>query len=276
MTSVIKARSGMLCLCFSFSIAALALGGVVTAQETAPPKTAPAGSEKTGKTKALEFGAKVLQSNAPLKGFDVYLVGFHPMKDHPELQMEAHHYCHQMNEDFAQCVLFDSNTAQANMHGMEYIISEKIFNTLLEQEKEYWHPHNGEILSGQLVAPGIPKVAEKALMKDKMNSYGKTWHVWNTGHEGHASDKLPLGEPMLAWSFNRDGEAMPGLVEKRDKKMDIDSMQTRTDRADLHKLAKPQSGVDSLKGKFGRPTSDIPGVVDQQAAKGQIAAPPSK
>ena len=25
--------------------------------------------------------------------------------------------------------------------------------------------------------------------------------------------KLPLGEPMLTWSFNRDGEAKAGLVE---------------------------------------------------------------
>jgi hypothetical protein len=53
-------------------------------------------------------------------------------------------------------------------------------------------------------------------MKSAMNSYGKTWHDWSTGHEGHPADKLPLGAPMLTASFNRDGEAMPGLVDKRD------------------------------------------------------------
>ena len=60
-------------------------------------------------------------------------------------------------------------------------------------------------------------------MKEKMNSYGKTWHLWNTGYEGKPGDELPLGDPMLGWSFNRDGEAIPGLVEKRDKKMKINS-----------------------------------------------------
>ena len=205
-----------------------------------------------------------MQSKAPMHGFDIYLVGFHPMKDHPEMQMEAHHYCHQVNEDFAQCMLFDSNTAKANMNGVEYIISEKLFNTLPEDERKYWHPHNGEILSGQLVAPGIPKVAEKSLMKKKMNSYGKTWHVWNTGMEGQAGDNLPMGSPMLAWSFNRDGEAVPAMVEKRDKTMGIDSTQVRGERADLQPLAKPQSGVDDLKGKFGRSARDIPGVVDSR------------
>jgi hypothetical protein len=218
----------------------------------------PPGDEKTAKTKALEAGAKILQSKRPLAGFDIYLVGFHPMKAHPEQQMEAHHYCHQMNQDFAQCVLFDGNSKTANMNGVEYIISEKLFAALPAEERAFWHPHNGEILSGQLMAPGIPKAAEKALMKTKMNSYGKTWHFWHTGQH-----KLPLGEPMLAWSFNRDGEAAPGLVEARDQKMELDTAATRASRRELLPLAKPQSGVDDLKGKFRPATSDIPGVKQQ-------------
>ena len=39
--------------------------------------------------------------------------------------------------------------------------------------RKYWHPHNAEILSGQLVAPGIPEPVEKELMKGKMNSVRK-------------------------------------------------------------------------------------------------------
>jgi len=226
----------------------------------------PAGEAKTPQTRVLEAGAKLLQSKSPLKRFDIYLVGFHPMKESPNDQMEAHHYCHQINEDFAQCALFDGNTKDANLNGIEYIISERLFKTLPEQEKKYWHPHNGEILSGQLVAPGIPDMAEKALMKEKMNSYGKTWHLWNTGYEGRPGDDLPLGEPMLGWSFNRDGEAVPGLVEKRDKKMKINTVEKRKQREDLKQLAKPQAGVDDLKDKFDRPTEAIPGVVDSKQA----------
>jgi hypothetical protein len=236
------------------------------AQESREPNIVPAGEAKTPKTKMLELGAKLLQGNAPLKRFDIYLVGFHPMKDSPEDQMEAHHYCHQVNEDFAQCALFDGNTADANLNGIEYIISEKLFVGLPEEEKQYWHPHNGEILSGQLVAPHIPDAAEKSLMKEKMNSYGKTWHVWNTGYEGKPGAALPLGAPMLGWSFSRDGEAMPGLVEKRDRRFKLNSEEMRKQRADLKHYAKPQSGVDDLKGRFARPTRDIPGVVDQKNA----------
>ncbi len=72
-------------------VVGLGSGCVAIAQSGSPPKTMPAGESKLGDTKALEVGAKILQSNSPLKGFDVYLDGFHPMKDKPEIQMEAHH-----------------------------------------------------------------------------------------------------------------------------------------------------------------------------------------
>lgn len=238
--------------------ASLVFAGCVGSRE---PKVRPSGQEATTKTEALKFGAKVLQKDSPLDPINVYLVGFHPMKSDPGHQMEAHHFCNQVNEDFAQCVLFDGNTSAANLNGIEYIISERLFETLSQEERQYWHPHNGEILSGQLVAPGIPAVAEKELMKGKMNSYGKTWHVWSTDR----GDKLPLGQPMLAWSFNRDGEAKPGLVEDRDKKLGMDSKEKRRERQELMRLAKPQSGVDALNGKFTGPTKEIPGVVDKNA-----------
>ena len=78
-------------------------------------RNAPPGADKSVKTRTLELGAKTLQGNRPVDILDIYLDGFHPMKDHPEMQMEAHHFCHQVNEDFAQCALFDGNTKSANL-----------------------------------------------------------------------------------------------------------------------------------------------------------------
>lgn len=230
--------------------------------EKRKPEISPSGSEEKPLTKALEAGAAVLQTSEPLDAINMYLVGFHPMKNDPSHQMEAHHFCRQVNADFAQCVLFDGNTGNANLNGIEYIISEKIFESLAEDEKQYWHPHNYEILSGQLVAPNIPSVAEIELMEGKMNSYGKTWHLWDTRDE--SGDQLPLGDPMLAWSFNRDGEAQPGLVEERDRKTGIDTEEVRQNRQALVELARPQEGVDALKGQFSGPTESIPGVEEKK------------
>jgi hypothetical protein len=116
-------------------------------------------------------------------------------------------------------------------------------------------------------------VAEKALMKSKLNSYGKTWHVWNTGVAMKKGDPLPYGDPALAWSFNRDGEADPQMVERRDRALGVDPVEKRRERAELTPIAKPQQGVDALHGKFQRPGRPIPGVVE--AAGGATPATPS-
>jgi hypothetical protein len=228
------------------------------AQESPPPR----GEERSTRTAVLETGAELLQGQAPPEQLSIHLVGFHPMKDDPGHQMEAHHYCHQATDELAQCALFDGNGKEARLNGIEYIISERLYETLPADEKKYWHPHNYEILSGQLVAPGIPGPVEHRLMADKMNSYGKTWHVWRTGMHAEPADALPLGDPQLAWSFNRDGEAKPDLVRTRDRELGVDSEEKRRSRQDLVARAKPQCGVDALAGRLsGAATTAIPGVV---------------
>jgi len=245
---------------FFFPAALLVAAALAGCGNGDKPKVSPPGDPASGKTAAAKAGAAA-QQPSPVSGMDMYIAAFHPMKDDPRLQVEAHHYCRQMSEDFAQCAIFDSNAAQANLTGVEYIISEKVFATLPDKEKRYWHPHNGEILSGQLIAPGLPETAEKELMRGKMNSYGKTWQVWMTDR----GDKLPMGDPMLAWSFNRDGEIRPKLVEDRDLRLRTTTIDKRRARTDLMPLAKPQAGVDALQGKFAVETTDIPGVVDASA-----------
>jgi hypothetical protein len=237
----------------------LACGG-----EDSPPsnRQAPPGEEKQADTKLLEKGAEALQDLSPIRAIDHYLDGFHVMKDDPSLHMEAHHYCKGMNEEFTQCVIFDGNTQESNIVGVEYIVSEALFETLAPDEKPRWHPHNYEILSGQLVMPGVPAVAEKAAFRKKINSYGKTWHIWDTGHVGHpAAHQLPTGTPLLAWSYNRDGEAPAGLVEARDERMNIDSAEKRKERAEFNGMTKPQMGVDDLRAKLpagkGKPTGVV-------------------
>lgn len=230
-----------------------------------PPTTEPQGAAKRTDTTVLSQGAAALQSFDPLKPIDVYLDGFHSMKDHPELVTEAHHYCSARNEDLMQCVIYDANTKDANLVGIEYIISESLFDSLPPTEKRYWHPHNYEILSGQLAAPGLPGAAEKAFLKKKVNSYGKTWHLWDTGHWHHPSgSKLPMGDPMLAWSFNADGQAPADVVADRDQRLGVSTQDKRADRADLAPLAHPQSGVDTLKSFFPGSTGAPNGVANKK------------
>lgn len=231
------------------------------------PPVQPAGERKTIKQAVLETGSALLQNVTPVKQFDIYVVGFHCAKQDPSMQMEAHHYCKQVNGDFLQCVIFDGNTEDANLIGIEYIISEQLFNSLPADEQPYWHPHNYEILGGSLIAPGLPEVAEHALMRTLINSYGKTWHVWHTGrHDGAPGHELPMGDPMLMWSFNRDGEVDTALEQHRNTHMGIDTAAKQRARQDMVDLAHPQMGVDALKGTFPQAAAlPPPGVRDVAA-----------
>jgi Protein of unknown function (DUF1264) len=139
-----------------------------------PSRVTPAGEGQSLWRTTLEAGARLLQDTTPLKDFDIYVAGLHCAKHEPGMQMEAHHYCRQVNQDLLQCVLFDGNGRDANLIGIEYIISERLFGTLPESEKPYWHPHNYEILSGQLAALGaarggrarLPQAVDEQLRQD--------------------------------------------------------------------------------------------------------------
>lgn len=234
-------------------------------KDRASPLT-PAGAGKRTWLAALEQGANLLQTTAPLKNFDVYVVGFHCAKGEPDFQMEAHHFCKVVNDDLLQCVLFDGNTKDANLIGIEYIVSGRLLDQMPQEEKSYWHPHNFELLSGQLVAPGLPEAAEKAFFKLLVNSYGKTWHTWHTGTHHDPGMDLPYGDPKLMWSFNRDGECDEHLRRARDEAMELDTDAKRADRQSFLSLARPQHGVDDMKNDFPDSTP-IPGVVDVHTDK---------
>lgn len=187
------------------------------------------GNDKTAKDKALNAGADLIQNKSPLKKFNAYLDGFHFYNGNINAQMEAHHYVSQLNEDVYQAIIFDGNEADAKIMGVEYIISEKLFKQLPEEEKKLWHSHHYEVKSGTLVAPGIPEVAEHELMEKLVSTYGKTIHTWHTDQQR----TLPLGSPMIMMGFTKDGQIHPKLLEERDKRFNISTEKIKKSREDI-------------------------------------------
>ncbi|MBA5707606.1 DUF1264 domain-containing protein [Pseudomonas fulva] len=225
---------GLLGLCFASALLAGCSGA-----KTASPVQTPGAPIKPG-TQWLEKGAALLQAKPPIDALNAYLDGFHFYNGHPDIQMEAHHYCAILNEDVIQCVIYDGSTATAKIMGVEYIIDQKLFARLPAKEKALWHSHGFEVSSGQLVAPGIPAPAEHALMKRLATTYGKTWHTWHTDQD----KSLPMGVPQLMMGFTADGQADPAMVEQRNRRLGIDTAQTRKQRADID-IPTPDTDADS-------------------------------
>lgn len=213
------------------SVVALALSGTLVAcagNNTESNVVAP-GEPKTPSTKTLEAGAAILQSRPPVEALNAYLDGFHFYNGHPDVQMEAHHYCAILNEDVIQCLIYDGNRKDAKLMGVEYIISQPLFAKLPNTEKALWHSNVHEVKSGQLIAPGIPEAAEHALMDKLVHTYGKTWHTWHTD----LNKDLPLGVPQLMMGFTAEGQIEEKLVQDRDNRFGISSSAKKEARSDI-------------------------------------------
>lgn len=213
------------------SAAALILASTVSAcggGQTDSPVEAP-GKSESAKTRALDAGAAMIQDRPPVEALNAYLDGFHFYNGAMEAQMEAHHYCSVLNDDVIQCVIYDGSVSDAKLMGVEYIVSAAVFEKLPPQEKALWHSHVHEVKSGALIAPGLPDVAEKALMTKLVGTYGKTWHTWHTDRDL----TLPLGAPQLMMGFTRDGQLDPGLLAQRNHRLDVDAAAKRAERADI-------------------------------------------
>ena len=196
--------------------------------DTASKVKAP-GAGETAKTRLLESGADALQRKPPIEALNAYLDGFHFYSGRMQHQMEAHHYCAVLNEELIQCVIYDGNVKDAKLMGVEYIVSERLFKSLPDEEKKLWHSHVHEVKSGQLIAPGIPRPAEHALMEKLVSTYGKTFHTWHTDQQ----KTLPLGVPQLMMGFTADGQADAAMVAERDRRFDVRSDELKKNREDI-------------------------------------------
>jgi|SRR5690554_1616631 len=202
-----------------------------------PSNVASPGKDKTAESEILGVGADLLQDKSPLQKLNVYLDGFHFYGGNMEGQMEAHHYATQLNEDLYQAIIFDGNGDDAKIMGIEYIVSERLFKRLPDEEKKLWHSHHYEVKSGTLIAPGIPDQVEYVLMEKLISTYGKTIHTWHTDRDL----ELPVGPPLIMMGFTEDGQLHPELLEERDKNFNISTAEKRKQREDI-----PMPKVDPL------------------------------
>jgi len=186
------------------------------------PNAKVAGEPLGAADKIFDNAQQYAFSFKPISQIKQALCALHPYAHDPSRVVPAYHYCtHNNSSDLHQCLIFDSNEPEARLIGVEYIIPEKLFVTLDEDEKRYWHSHKTEIESGLLAMiakVGIPSGVDDALELPAMMSlhttYGKTFHFWQIDR----GDKLPLGPPTLMKSFNDISEVTPELVRDQERR----------------------------------------------------------
>lgn len=102
----------------------------------------------------------------------------------------VHHHCKVYDDMTAACLLFPTGmNDQDKPYGIEYVIPTKLYNTLPEEEKKYWHYHPTELPKVKATTPDMT-TDEAAKVKSTLDeTYGKVIYFWQFG------DELPIGEP---------------------------------------------------------------------------------
>lgn len=120
--------------------------------------------------------------------------GVHLLKDLPEHSQVAYHYCKPVNDDLNQCVLYDGTGPDAKLIGIEYLVSDALYQKMPPEEKVYWHDHKYEVDSGLLKSLTQTVADEEKAMKAVRPLWGKVFHTWATGNA------YPSGPPRLFWA----------------------------------------------------------------------------
>jgi hypothetical protein len=206
----------------------------------------------------LEPVADHRQPRAPIDAFVVHLDGFLFRSGDLRTQHRVRQYCAQPGEEMLQCALFDGTGPRAKLTGVEYVISERLFSSLPEAEKPYWHSQVHEVKAGMLVAPGLPDRAEHALAARLVRTYAKAWRLWPDGDSA-----IPTGVPQLLMGFTSDGQLDPVLLAERDRELGVASAEKRRQRDDIPATT-PAPGADAwrqgriaqVQGTVGEPGRD--------------------
>ncbi|XP_065877316.1 oil body-associated protein 2A-like [Euphorbia lathyris] len=179
----------------------------------------------------LDKGAQMLQNLKPIKQISQHVCTFAIYSHDMSRQIETHHFITRLNQDFLQCAVYDSDDSTGRLIGVEYIVSDKIFETLPPDEQKLWHSHAYEVKSGLLIHPRVPEMVVKPELENLAKTYGKFWCTWQLDR----GDRLPLGVPSLMVSPQAVnlGMVSPTLITKRDAKYNISTEAIKQSRVEI-------------------------------------------
>ena len=104
----------------------------------------------------------------------------------------AHHYCKGVAGGLTQCLLFDSDSPNARLVGVEAIVPTATYNTFGKDEKANWHYHKDEIPKVEATLPDVAAEDAGAIVKSIEETYGKIYLLWDP-----SKSDLPVGKPSV-------------------------------------------------------------------------------
>lgn len=163
-----------------FAIVALVLGGIIgyslrggqAGQTTTSPSPTPAVASK------------------PHEGFTLHIdAEKHFPGDEKKI---AHHFCKQVSGGLTECQLYNSDSPDAKLVGVEMVVPTETWSKFDPSEQAMWHYHKEEIPKINAKLPDLSDEEAAKVVKSLEETYGKIYLLWDPS----VSDQ-PLGNPSV-------------------------------------------------------------------------------
>lgn len=131
----------------------------------------------------------MVKADKPSTGWDLHIDA--KMHFPGKADMIAHHYCKQVSTMW-ECQLFDSDSKDARLVGVEVVIDTPTYNTFTADEKARWHYHKTEIPKVDAKLPDLSAEEATKVVKTLEETYGKIYLLWDPSVESQ-----PVGNPSV-------------------------------------------------------------------------------
>lgn len=106
----------------------------------------------------------------------------------------AHHWCKAVSGGMLECMIFDSDTANARLVEVETIVQPAVYKGLSKNEQALWHYHRDEIPKVNASMPDMTAAQAKAATASIIDTYGKVYMLWDPKATAGGA---PIGQPSV-------------------------------------------------------------------------------
>jgi hypothetical protein len=169
-------KTNNMILAISFAVTAFVMAAAALMLSISVSSTAAAQQQQAMTTNATSAAAA-----KPVDGYNLpqgHLNAVRHVFDDPSLRVE--HFCKPNDKIMMVCQLYDSNSANATLIGIEYILTQQQYDSLPDREKPYWHAHREESAPNRAdpMMPELSPEQAQAEMQKMLPTWGKVIITW--------------------------------------------------------------------------------------------------
>lgn len=126
----------------------------------------------------------------PSEGFTLHIDADKHYANHPTERI--HHWCKTISKSLIECQLYTSDAPNAELVGVETIVSPELYAAFSAGEKRLWHWHKYEVPRVNASMPDLSQSEAAKVVAQILPTYGKVYILWDP-----MTNPNPIGQPSV-------------------------------------------------------------------------------